>query len=219
MAQVRSGQDTAHASSRSACAPQARTRTSPSGSSAALITTAVCEALCGSTPIITAAMTCPPRPDLGEPWRARLIPELRAGARASFEPRHGEAPASWHVVRKPDPKPGRQAAQEPVPPGPLNATDLAHCHPGQVRNAYAQSGGSASAGCIGDVYRSAGFCAAGCRGAAGPALRPGAPSRRLSDGDDDLAFGVPFAEISQCRWHLTERNATIDHGGDLSSLA
>ena len=65
MAQVRSGQATAHASSRSTCVTEARTRTSPSGSSAALIATAVCEALCGSTPIITAAMTCPPHLTLG----------------------------------------------------------------------------------------------------------------------------------------------------------
>ncbi len=42
IAQVRSGQGTAHASSRSACAAPARTRSSPSGSSAALIATAVC---------------------------------------------------------------------------------------------------------------------------------------------------------------------------------
>src|SRR6516162_5413453 len=27
-----------------------------------------------------------------------------AGARASNEPHHGEAPAGWHVVRKPDPQ-------------------------------------------------------------------------------------------------------------------
>jgi len=46
----------AQASSRSACTARARTRSSPSGSSAALIATAVCAALCGSTPIITAAM-------------------------------------------------------------------------------------------------------------------------------------------------------------------
>ena len=40
---------------------------------------------------------------------------------ASFEPHHGEAPASWHVVRKPTPA-GRQAGEEPGQPGPLNAT-------------------------------------------------------------------------------------------------
>ena len=55
-AQVRCGQAAAQASRRSAWTAQARTRSSPSGSSAALIATAVCEALCGSTPIITAAM-------------------------------------------------------------------------------------------------------------------------------------------------------------------
>ena len=57
-AQVRCGHATAHASSCSACPPQARTRSSPSSSSAAPITTAVCEALCGPVPIITAAMGC-----------------------------------------------------------------------------------------------------------------------------------------------------------------
>jgi hypothetical protein len=31
------------------------------------------------------------------------------GTRASFEPRHGEVPARWHVVRKPNPARGRQA--------------------------------------------------------------------------------------------------------------
>ena len=56
-AQARCGQAAAHASSRSACAPLARTRSSPSCSSDPLIATAVCEALCGSIPIITEAMT------------------------------------------------------------------------------------------------------------------------------------------------------------------
>jgi hypothetical protein len=62
----------------------------------------------------------------------------------SFEPRHGEAPASRHVVRKPDPA-GRQAGQEPGQPGPLNATTLTHCHPGQARTVYQKSqlGGTA----------------------------------------------------------------------------
>ena len=58
-AQVRCGHAAAQASSRSAWTTQARTRTSPSGSSAALIATAVCEALWGSTPIITAAINGP----------------------------------------------------------------------------------------------------------------------------------------------------------------
>ena len=55
-AQVRCGQACAHSSSRSVWAAQARTRTWPSGASAGSIATAVCEALCGSIPIITATM-------------------------------------------------------------------------------------------------------------------------------------------------------------------
>ena len=54
---------------------EARTRSSPSGSSAGLIATAVCEPLRGSTPIITAAMTSPFLGRRG-PWRACLIPGL-----------------------------------------------------------------------------------------------------------------------------------------------
>ena len=46
------------------------------------------------------------------PWRACLISVL--AARASFEPRHGETPQSWHLVRKPD-RTGRQAVREPAP--------------------------------------------------------------------------------------------------------
>ena len=76
--------------------------------------------LCGSTPIITAAMELPLLLTRDRPWRARLIPGT-GGARASFEPRHGEAPAGWHVVRKPSPA-GWQADREPGQPGPLNAT-------------------------------------------------------------------------------------------------
>ena len=55
-AQARSGHACAHASNCSAWAAQARTRSSPSHSSVALIATAVCEALCGSIPMITADM-------------------------------------------------------------------------------------------------------------------------------------------------------------------
>ena len=56
------------------CRP-ARTLSSPSTSSAALIATAVCETLCGSTPIITAAMNGPSSCCPVGPWRACLIPE------------------------------------------------------------------------------------------------------------------------------------------------
>ena len=90
-AQVRSGQAAAHATSRPACAAQARTRSWPSGSTAAPVATAVCEPSCGSTPIITAATShCFSRRHLGEgPQRACLISDL-PGVRACFEPRHGE---------------------------------------------------------------------------------------------------------------------------------
>src|SRR5207253_11237065 len=54
------------------------------------------------------------------------------GAHASFEPRHGETPAGWHVVRKPDPQ-GRQADREPGPPGPLNGTTRLTSIPAQAR--------------------------------------------------------------------------------------
>ena len=83
---------------------------------------------------------------------------------------------------------------------------------------------TAASGSAGLGYTAAAYCSASSAGwlpgrsgsGAGSGVRP---PRKLPDGDHDLAFGVPFAEISQCRWHLTERNATIDHGGDLSSLA
>ena len=45
-----------------------------------------------------------------------------ASVRASFEPRYGEVPAGWHVVKKPGHTGGRQAVREPAQPGPLNAT-------------------------------------------------------------------------------------------------
>ena len=77
-AQVRSGQPAAHATSRPAWAAEARTRSSPSGTSAASIATAVCEPLCGSTPIITAAINRSFVVPGEEPWRACLIPELLA---------------------------------------------------------------------------------------------------------------------------------------------
>jgi hypothetical protein len=38
-------------------------------------------------------------------------------SRPSFEPRHGEAPARWHVVRKPSPARGRQAEVKSQPTG------------------------------------------------------------------------------------------------------
>jgi hypothetical protein len=64
-----------------------------------------------------------PNPDLGAKTAAGT-PNFRelAGARASFEPRHGEAPARWHVVKKPGPTKGPAGGYRASPPGPLNAT-------------------------------------------------------------------------------------------------
>ena len=70
-----------------------------------------------------------PDPQPG-PRRARLIPGP-CDVHASFEPRHGEAPAGRHVVKKPghnQPAGGSRAS----PPGPLNATTRLTCHPGQA---------------------------------------------------------------------------------------
>jgi hypothetical protein len=58
-AQVRSDQPAARATSCSACAADARTRTSPSGSSVGPIAAAVCDALCGLTLIIITAINRP----------------------------------------------------------------------------------------------------------------------------------------------------------------
>ena len=103
-AQVRCGQAAAHASSRSAWAAEARTRTWPSGSSAAPIATAVCEPLCGSTPIITAATIYPfPRFVQVGPRRACLIPDRSASHLLRATPR--QDPTGRHVVSKPDHRP------------------------------------------------------------------------------------------------------------------
>jgi hypothetical protein len=82
-------QAAAHASSRCACAAEARTRNSPSGSSPTPIATAVCEPLCGSIPIITAAMPSPPRDARCDRGGHALL-QGRIGVRASFEPHHGK---------------------------------------------------------------------------------------------------------------------------------
>jgi len=66
---------------------------------------------------------------------------------------------------------------------------------------------------------------------AGIARRAGCPTRtsnsqaapaarqELLDDGDELAFGVPFAEISQCLGHLRQPIATVDDRGDRSCLA
>lgn len=47
----------------------------------------------------------------------------------------------------------------------------------------------------------------------------GAAGQKLLDGDDVLAFGVPFAEIPKRLGHLTQRIAAVDDRGDLPGLA
>lgn len=44
-------------------------------------------------------------------------------------------------------------------------------------------------------------------------------TEKLIEDDDDLAFGVSFAEISLRFWYLTQRITTVDDRGDLSCLA
>ena len=111
-AQVRCGQAAAQPSSRSAWAAEARTRTWPSGSSAAPIATAVCEPLCGSTPIITAATTGSPFP-----FRCRVtaagMPYFGSASHL-FRATPRQDPKGWHLVNKPDRDCGRQAVREPA---------------------------------------------------------------------------------------------------------
>ena len=89
-AQVRSGQAAAHPTSFSAWAAQARTRSSPSGSSVPPIATAVCDPLCGSTPIITAVISTLQLIVTSNGDVAGMPNYGFAIARTSFEPRHGE---------------------------------------------------------------------------------------------------------------------------------
>jgi hypothetical protein len=90
---------------RSAWPALARTRSSPSASSAALITTAVCEALCGSIPIITAAIGRTSYLDAAKGTVAGTPDSRRSSLALAplLSHDHGKAPASRHVVRKPDP--------------------------------------------------------------------------------------------------------------------
>jgi hypothetical protein len=46
-----------------------------------------------------------------------------------------------------------------------------------------------------------------------------AARQELFDDGDELAFGVPFAEIPQCLGHLRQPIATVDDRRDLSCLA
>ncbi len=79
----------------------------------AQIATAVCEALCGSTPIITTAMASSLTSGetvAGTPNSRNLV-----GARASFEPRHGEPQqASTSFESKPHKGAGRRLKSQPI---------------------------------------------------------------------------------------------------------
>ncbi len=120
-----------------------RTRTWPSGSSAGLITTAVCQALCGSTPIITTAMT-------GISFRYPGA-GTAAGTPNSRDHTGARAPLLSHATARPrqagtsfesqaQQEAGRRKSRASQP-GPLNATSQAHCHPGQTRDACQQLDG------------------------------------------------------------------------------
>ncbi len=140
----------AQPSSCSACPAQARTRSSPSSSSAALIATAVCETLCGSIPIITAVIGPASYPGRGKGTRGGT-PDSRTSSLALaplLSHTTGEAPARRHVVRKPGPARGAGRRLESQPTGTSQRYAPTHCHPGQARTVYqkSQSGGSVCAG-------------------------------------------------------------------------
>ena len=104
-AQVRSGQACAQATSFPAWSGQARTRSLPSGSSAAPTATAVCEPLCGSVPIITAISALPSSPATRRTAAGMPYTGPALGARPSFEPRHGKVRRSRHIDLKPGTRP------------------------------------------------------------------------------------------------------------------
>jgi hypothetical protein len=105
-----------------AWAAEARTRSSPSGSSAGPITTAVCELLCGSTPIITAVISTLQAVVTrnGRTWRACLITDLLSLAPLSSHatersgrpaPRYKARPCQcWHS-RQADREPARRTSR------------------------------------------------------------------------------------------------------------
>jgi hypothetical protein len=130
--------DTA-ASSRCACAAQARTRTRtwPSTSSAVPITTAVCDPLCGSTPIITAAIGCPFLSGYGGgiPWRACLIPDRSAVAPLLSHATAGSGGLAHRYKARPQRSAGGSGAS---PSDPSNATTNAATLSGTIRRECAR---------------------------------------------------------------------------------
>ena len=109
---------------------QARTRSLPSGSSAAPTATAVCEPLCGPVPIITAISALPSSPATRRTAAGMPHTGPALGARPSFEPRHGKVRRSRHIDLKPGTPPA--GGSGPAPP------DLS----GRYVNRSAQSGWS-----------------------------------------------------------------------------
>jgi hypothetical protein len=87
-------------------------------SSAAPIATAVCEPLCESAPIITAAMPSLPGAGVTAAGMPHSGPD-RLGT--SFEPCHGKEPAGWHVVVNYQPVRNQRAGgSRASPSGPLD---------------------------------------------------------------------------------------------------
>src|ERR1039457_2634218 len=113
-----------------------RTRSSPSGSSAKLIATAVCEPLCGSTPTITAAINRSFVMSAGRPVAG--MPNSGSAGVAPLTSHTTGDPAGRHLVIKPDrtrPAGGSGAS----PSGPLNATTKPQrLHPFSIRRVGAR---------------------------------------------------------------------------------
>ena len=92
-----------------------RTRSLPSWVSAASIATAVCDPLCGSIPMITAATNgpFPPHAGIRRPRRAPLISD-RPGVRTAFEPRRGRTRQTGNSLTSQAAARGRQSRTEPA---------------------------------------------------------------------------------------------------------
>src|SRR5439155_17012265 len=98
MAQVRVSNGAAQSSSWSTWRRVARTFSLASSTSPSLMATAVCDPLCGSTPIITFTYVLLGLVD----GTAVGTPDFGWSARTSFEPHPAEIPAGQQLVRKPD---------------------------------------------------------------------------------------------------------------------
>ena len=109
---VRASNLAAHASSCATCACDARTSSVASSTSPASIATAVCDRLCGSTPIITAIS--PSWPPHGKRTTAGTPDSGGSRSRTFFEPHRGEVRWAGSIVRKPDANTRRQAVREPT---------------------------------------------------------------------------------------------------------